>query len=61
MSVMYNVKHRYAIRLKFGGLKFETSLTTIVLKAKASICSTVRENVLLYCLKFSVFVIIVTI
>ena len=36
MKVMYNVKHRYAIRLKFGG-KVLTAITKIMLRAKASI------------------------
>ena len=60
MKVIYNVKHRYAIRLKFGE-KFLTSLTKLVLPVKASICSTVEENLLLYCCKFSAFVVAVII
>ena len=55
MRVIYDVKHHYAIRLKFGD-KFLTPLTKLVLEAKASICSTVKENLLLYCSKFSAFV-----
>ena len=43
---MYNEKHHYAIRLKFGN-KFLTSLTKSLLETKASICSTVKENLLL--------------
>ena len=42
MRIIYNVKHRYAIHLKFGD-KFMTSLTKLVLEAK--------ENLLLYCRK----------
>ena len=57
MRVTYNVKHRYACRLKFGG-EFLTFLTKLVLEAKASICSTIKENLLLYCRKFSTFVIV---
>ena len=60
MKIIYNVKYRYAIRLKFGD-KFLTSLTNLVLQAKASICSTIKENLLLYCRKFSAFVIVVII
>ena len=41
-EVIYKVKHRYAIRLKFGD-KFLTSLIKLVLPVKASICSTVEE------------------
>ena len=54
MRVMHKVKHRYAIHLKFGG-KFLTSLTNLVLEAKASICTTTKENLLLHCRKFSAF------
>ena len=52
---MYNVKHRYATRLKFED-KFLTSLTKLVLKTKFSICSIIKENLLLFCRKFSAFV-----
>ena len=60
MRVTYNVKHRYVICLKFGD-KFLTFLTKSVVKAKASICSTIKENLLFYCRKFSTFVVVVII
>ena len=60
MRIIFNVKHRDAIRLKFGG-KFLTSLAKLVLETKASLCSTINENLLLYCRKFSVFVVAVII
>ena len=60
MRVIHNVKHCYAIPLKFGG-KFLTSLTQLVLDAKVSICSTIKENLLLYCRKFFGFVVVVII
>ena len=60
MTVMYYVKQLYAIRLKFGG-KFLTSLIKLVLEAKAHICSTIKENLILYCRKFSLFVVVVII
>ena len=60
MRVIYNVKHRYAIRLEFGD-KFLTPLTKLVLEAKAIICSTVKENLHLYSRKFSAFVSVVVI
>ena len=55
-----NVEHCYGIRLKFGG-KFLTFLTKLVLKGKASICSTIKENLLFYCRKTSAFVVVVII
>ena len=60
ITIIYNVIHGYAIRLKFGG-KLLTFLATYVLEGKASICSTIKENQLLYCRKFSAlaFVIII--
>ena len=60
MRVMYNAKHRYGIRLKFGD-KFLTSLTKSVLKAKASTYFTIEENLLLYYRKFPTFVVVVII
>ena len=51
IRIIYNVKHRFVIRLKFGG-KFLTFLTKLVLERKASIFSTIKENLLLYCRKF---------
>ena len=60
MRDFYNVKYRDAIRLKFGH-EFLTSLTKLVLEAKASICSTVKENLLLYCHTFLAFVVAVII
>ena len=58
MSIVYIVKYGYAIRLKFGD-KVLTSLTKLVLQAKSSICSTIRENPLLFCRKFFAFVVVV--
>ena len=55
MRVICKVKHRYVIRLKLGD-KLLTSLTKLMLESKASICSTILENLLLYCPKFSLFV-----
>ena len=43
MRVAYHVKHRYAIRLKFGG-KFLTSVTKLVLEVKVSIFSTIKAD-----------------
>ena len=53
--IIYIVKHRYAIRLKFGD-KFLHTLTKLVPQVKASFCSTIKENLLLYCRKISAFV-----
>ena len=58
MRIIYNVKHRKAIRLKIGN-KFLTALTKLVLEAKANICSTLKEILFLYYRKFFVFVAVV--
>ena len=60
IRIIYNVRHGYAIRLKFGD-KLLTFLTKQVLEGKASICSTINENLLLYCRKFSALVAVVII
>ena len=57
MRNIYNIKHRYVNGLKL----FLTSLTKLVLDAKARICFTIKENLLLYCRKFSVFIVVVII
>ena len=60
MRIIYNAKRRYAIRLKFGD-KFLTSPAKLVFEAKANICSSIKENLLLYCRKFMAFVVVVII
>ena len=57
MGIFNNVKHRRTICLKSGD-RFFTSLTMLGLESKsASICSTMKENLILYCRKFSAFVV----
>ena len=57
IRIIYIIRHRYAIRLKFGG-KFLTFLIRLVTEEKASISSTIKENLLLYCRRFSAFVVV---
>ena len=54
--IFNNIKYRHAICLKFG-YNFFISLTMLELEVKASICSTIEENLILYCRKFSAFVV----
>ena len=54
MAIIDNVKHRNAILLKFGD-KFSASLTKLVDERKPSICFTIKQNLLAYCLTFSPF------
>ena len=58
MRVICDIKHRYAIPLKFGD-KFLTSITKLVLEATGSICFTTKENLLLYCCTFSFVVVVI--
>ena len=54
--IFNNLNHRHATCLKLGD-GFFTSLTMLVLEAKSSICSTIKENLILYCRKFLAFVV----
>ena len=54
MRVFNNEKHCHAICLKVGDNAF-TSLTMFGLEAKASICSSIKENLISCYHKFSAF------
>ena len=56
MKIFNNVKHRHVICLKFGD-RFFTSLAMLGCEPKTSICSVIKEYVILYCRKFSGFVV----
>ena len=56
--IIYNVK--YVFRLKFRETIL-TFLTKLVLEGKVSMFTTIKGNLILYCLKFLVFVVMVTI
>ena len=54
MGIINYVKHRHTICLKFGG-RFFTSLSMLGLEEKARICSAIKENLSLYCSRFTAF------
>ena len=58
MRIFNNEEHRHAVCLKFGARIF-TSMTMFGLEEKASICSTIKENLILCCRKFLAFVVTV--
>ena len=58
MKIFSNVKHCHAICLKFED-RFFTSLTMLGCESRASICSVIKENQILYHRKFSAFVVAV--
>ena len=50
MRIIYNVKHCYPIHLKIGENLLPSLTKLVLLEAKAIICPTIKENLLLYCL-----------
>ena len=58
MRIIYNVRHHCEIRLQLGD-KFLAFLTKLVLEEKGRICSAIKENPLLYCRKFSAYLVVV--
>ena len=55
MRMFNNVKYRDVICLRDT---FSTSLTMLGLESKSSFSSTINENLLLFCRKFSAFVVV---
>ena len=60
MRMFNNVKNRDVIYLKLAGI-FSTSITTLELESKGSVSSSIEENLLLYFLKFSTFLVVIII
>ena len=61
LRMINNAKHRNAIYLNFEGRLFFFSLSMLGLESKVIINSTIKENLLSCCRKFSTFVIAVVI
>ena len=57
-GMLNKVKHRHAIYLKFGERYF-SSLAMLGLDVKGSICSTIKETLIVYCHNFLTFVVAV--
>ena len=60
ITIIYNIKHFDATRLKSRD-KLLTFPDQLVLEGKASICSTIKENIFLFCYKFSVIFVVIII
>ena len=58
MRIIFNVRHRYTNRLQVRD-KLPASLTKLVLEAKASISSTIKEH--LHLVKISILAVVVII
>ena len=58
MTIFNKTKHCQAVCLKFGD-RFIPFLNMLGVQAKASICTTTKENLPLYCRKLSAFAIAV--
>ena len=58
MKTFDNAKHRHAICFEFRE-RFLSSLTMLGCKAKTSLCSAIKENLISYCRKFSAFIVAV--
>ena len=58
MKIFNNVNNLHSVCLEFRD-GFFTSLTMLGCEAKASIRSAIKENLILYCRKFSAFVVAV--
>ena len=58
MRIFNDAEHRHAICSKFWDRYF-TSITMLEPEAKASICSAIKENLILFCQKSLAFVVAV--
>ena len=60
MRIIFNVRHGHTTRLNFRDIPL-ISTSKLVFEVKTSICSTIRESLILYWCNFLAFVVVIII